>query len=382
MRALKDLLDAKRREMLQLVEQLVNIDSGSYTKQGIDKIGTILKTKFESLDFIVNIVEQKNYGNQLVIQHRDALQPHILVVAHMDTVFPEGTVQKRPFKVIGDRAYGPGVADMKASLVELFYAILCMKQAGKTGYKHIQIILNSDEEIGSPSSASLISENAANKKFALILEPARSDGSLVTARRGCGQFKVDIVGVSAHSGIEPEKGRSAIEELAHKIIALHRLNDLKQGISVNVGIIEGGSAVNTIASHAAAFVDVRISEKKQEVMILKHMKKICAHTYIAGTKTTLSGKMDRPPMEKNEQTTILLEAINQAGQEIGINITDTATGGGSDASFTSELGIATVDGLGPIGGNAHSEDEYLEIPSLTERTLLLATVLQKLSTMN
>ncbi|TKH01169.1 M20 family metallopeptidase [Peribacillus simplex] len=367
--------------MLQLVERLVNIDSGSHTKKGIDEIGSILKTKFESLDFIVNTVEQQNYGNQLVIQHREANQPHILIVAHMDTVFPEGTAQKRPFKVKGNRAYGPGVADMKSSLVELFYAIHCLKQTGQTGYKHIQIILNSDEEIGSPSSASLISEKAANKKFALILEPARTDGSLVTARRGCGQFKVDIMGVAAHSGIEPEKGRSAIEELAHKIIALHRLNDQKKGISVNVGKIEGGSAVNMIASHAAAFVDVRISEKKQESTVLKQLKKICAETYIPGTKTTLSGKMDRSPMEKNEKSNLLLETIRQAGKEIGIEITDTATGGGSDASITSELGIATVDGLGPIGGNAHSEEEYLEIPSLTERTLLLATVLQKLSKM-
>ncbi|XHU85437.1 M20 family metallopeptidase [Peribacillus muralis] len=368
--------------MLQFVEQLVNIDSGSYTKKGIDEIGLILKAKFESLDFIVDIVEQKDYGNQLVIQHREAVEPHILVVAHMDTVFPEGTAQQRPFKVKGNRAFGPGVADMKASLVAIFYAIYCLKQTGQTGYKHVQIILNSDEEIGSPSSSSLITEKAAKKKYALVLEPARTDGSLVTARRGCGQFKVDIVGVAAHSGIEPEKGRSAVEELAHKIIALHQLNDRRSGISVNVGIIEGGSAVNAIASHAAGFVDVRISEKRQEAIILKQLKKICAKTYISGTKTTLTGKMDRSPMEKTEKTNMLLETIRQAGKEIGIDITDTATGGGSDASITAELGIPTVDGLGPIGGKAHSEEEYLEIPSLTERTLLLATVLEKLSKMN
>ncbi|MCK1991660.1 M20 family metallopeptidase [Peribacillus muralis] len=379
---MKDLLNVKQKEMLQFVEQLVNIDSGSYTKKGIDEIGLILKAKFESLDFIVDIVEQKDYGNQLVIQHREAVEPHILVVAHMDTVFPEGTAQQRPFKVKGNRAFGPGVADMKASLVAIFYAIYCLKQTGQTGYKHVQIILNSDEEIGSPSSSSLITEKAAKKKYALVLEPARTDGSLVTARRGCGQFKVDIVGVAAHSGIEPEKGRSAVEELAHKIIALHQLNDRRSGISVNVGIIEGGSAVNAIASHAAGFVDVRISEKRQEAIILKQLKKICAKTYISGTKTTLTGKMDRSPMEKTEKTNMLLETIRQAGKEIGIDITDTATGGGSDASITAELGIPTVDGLGPIGGKAHSEEEYLEIPSLTERTLLLATVLEKLSKMN
>ncbi|MFJ7828935.1 M20 family metallopeptidase [Peribacillus sp. NPDC097284] len=382
MRALKDLLHAKRKEMLQLLEQLVNIDSGSYTKKGIDEIGAILKKKFEDLNFLVTVIKQEKYGDHLAIQHREAMSPHILIVGHMDTVFSEGTAKKRPFKMVGPRAYGPGVIDMKGSLVELLYAIFCMKLTGQTGYKHIQIILNSDEEIGSPSSAALISEKAKDKKFALVLEPARADGSLVTARRGCGQFKVEVVGKSAHSGVEPEKGQSAIEELAHKILALHRLTDHQLGIGVNVGIIEGGVAVNTVAPHASALIDVRISKRNQAQFVFKQMKDICAQTFVAGTKTSLSGKMDRPPMEKTEKTTVLLEIIRQAGEEMGITITDTETGGGSDASFPSELGIATIDGLGPIGGHAHSEDEYLEIESLLERTLLLATLLEKLSRMN
>ena len=382
MRALKDLLHAKRKEMLQLLERLVNIDSGSYTKQGIDEIGAILKAKFEDLGFLVKVMKQQKFGNHLVIQHREVKSPHILIVAHMDTVFPGGTAKKRPFKMEGTRAFGPGVVDMKGSLVQLLYAIFCMKQTGQSGYKHIQIILNSDEEIGSPSSAALISEKAKNKKFALVLEPARPDGSLVTARRGCGQFKLDVVGKAAHSGVEPEKGQSAIEELAHKIIALHRLTDPLQGIGINVGMIEGGSAVNTVAPHASALIDVRFSKKNQEESILTQMKSICTKTFVPGTKTSLSGKMDRPPMEKSEQTISLLEIIRQAGDELGITITDTSTGGGSDASYPSELGVATIDGLGPIGGHAHSEDEYLEIESLFERTLLFATVLQKLSNMH
>ncbi|MGE7601086.1 M20 family metallopeptidase [Peribacillus sp. NPDC097675] len=366
-------------EMLQLLERLVNIDSSSYTKQGIDEIGAILKGKFEELDFLVKKMKQQKFGNHLVIQHRDAKSPHILVIGHMDTVFPEGTARKRPFKMEGTRAYGPGVVDMKGSLVQLLYAILCMKQTGQSGYKHIQIILNSDEEIGSPSSAALILEKAKNMKYALVLEPARPDGSIVTARRGVGQFKVEVVGRAAHSGIEPEKGQSAIEELAHKIIAFHKLTDLHQGIGLNVGIIEGGSAVNTVAPRASALVDVRFSNKDQVEFILKQMKSICAKTFVPGTKTSLSGKVDRPPMEKTEQTIGLLEIIRQSGDEMGLTITDTSTGGGSDASFPSELGVATIDGLGPIGDCAHSDDEYLEIESLFDRTLLLATVLQKLS---
>ena len=377
---MKDLLRAKQKEMLQLLELLVNIDSGSYTKAGIDEVGRILKMKFEEMDFVVETVNQKSYGNHLFIRHREQNEePPILIIGHMDTVFPEGTAQKRPFKIKGTRAYGPGVADMKASLVELVYALQCMKWMGKTGYKRVQVILNSDEEIGSPTSAPLICEKAVNKKYALVLEPARPDGSLVTSRRGSGRYKVVVEGKAAHSGIEPEKGHSAIEELSYKIIALQQLNDYGKGISVNVGIIKGGTAINSVPARAYAMVDVRVSEKKQGAFVVKQLKEICARTHVKGTKTTLSGKLDRPPMEKSLQTGQLFETIRKAGEEIGLQLTDTATGGGSDASFTAQLGIPTVDGLGPVGGKAHSEDEYLEVSSLLERTHLLATVIETLS---
>lgn len=359
---------------------MVNIDSGSNTKIGIDAISTLLKAKFEQIDFIVGVIHEKEYGNHLVMQHRDAKNPEIIIVGHMDTVFPEGTAKKRPFIIEGERAFGPGVIDMKASLVSLLYALTVLKQAGKKGYQNVQIILNSDEEIGSPSSRALIMKHAMNKKFALILEAARPDGSIVTARRGSGQFDIVIEGKSAHAGIEPEKGKSAIEELAHKIIHLQQLTNHKEGIHVNVGIISGGTAVNTIPAVATATIDVRISQMKQIQDIQKEIEKICAMTYVEGTKTKLMGEIDRMPIEKTDRVKSLLEVIVQVGQEIGLTITDTATGGSSDGSFTASAGVATIDGLGPIGGFFHSEDEYLEIPSLVERTLLLAEVIQKLST--
>ncbi len=380
MNILKDLLNAKKQEIFQLLEQLVNIDSGSNTKIGIDAISTLLKAKFEQIDFIVGVIHEKEYGNHLVMQHRDAKNPEIIIVGHMDTVFPEGTAKKRPFIIEGERAFGPGVIDMKASLVSLLYALTVLKQAGKKGYQNVQIILNSDEEIGSPSSRALIMKHAMNKKFALILEAARPDGSIVTARRGSGQFDIVIEGKSAHAGIEPEKGKSAIEELAHKIIHLQQLTNHKEGIHVNVGIISGGTAVNTIPAVATATIDVRISQMKQIQDIQKEIEKICAMTYVEGTKTKLMGEIDRMPIEKTDRVKSLLEVIVQVGQEIGLTITDTATGGSSDGSFTASAGVATIDGLGPIGGFFHSEDEYLEIPSLVERTLLLAEVIQKLST--
>lgn len=372
-------LQNKQGEMLQLIEQLVNIDSGSYFKEGIDKVGSILKEKYEELGFVVEVKEEKDYGNNLVIQHKDAENPKIILVAHMDTVFPKGTVDERPFKIEGTRAFGPGVVDMKSSHVELLYALKALQQAGIKAYENVQIILNSDEEIGSPSSRSLIEENSQGKDYALIMEPARKDGSLVSARRGGGRYTLIVKGKAAHAGIEPQNGRSAIEQLAYKIIQLHGLTDHEKGISVNVGLIEGGSSVNTVSPSAVAHVDIRISEMAQAEILKHKIEEICATTEVSGTQITLEGDITRPPMEKNEQTESLLHVIEEVGKEIGIKVFDTATGGGSDASFTSAKGVATVDGLGPVGGNAHSEDEYLEIPTLTERTLLLAKTIKRLS---
>jgi glutamate carboxypeptidase len=369
----------REQEMLDLIEQLVNIDCGSYLKAGVDKVGTILKAKYEELGCQVEVIEQEELGNHLIIKHKDAIDPEILMVAHMDTVYPEGTVSERPFTIEGDRAYGPGVIDMKASQVSAFYALKALVEMNDDAYKNVEIILNSDEEIGSPTSRAVIEEKSNGKKYALIMEPARKDGSLVSSRRGGGSYTLIIKGKAAHSGIEPEKGRSAIEELAYKIVKLHELNDHENGISVNVGLIEGGASVNTVSPHAVGHVDVRISLPEQAEEMEKRIQEVCATTDVSGTGIELSGNINRLPMVKNEQTEELLHIIQEVGHEIGLEVTDTQTGGGSDASITSALGIATIDGLGPVGGNPHSENEYLEIPTLTERTVLLMKTIQKIS---
>lgn len=377
---MKEFINQKKTEMLELIEHLVNIDSGSYVKKGVDQIGAILTLKFEELGFVVEVNEEQEYGNNLVIRHKNAKEPKIILLAHMDTVFPEGTVAERPFRIEGNRAYGPGVVDMKSSLVELLYAIKALDYSGSNSGENIEIILNGDEEIGSPSSRSLIEERALGKEYALVMEPARKDGSLVMARRGGGRYTLLVEGKAAHSGIEPEKGRSAIEELAYKIIQLHDLTDHEKGMSVNVGLIEGGTAVNTVSDSAVAHVDVRISEMEQGDYLEEKMKEICATTDVPGTNVVLEGEIGRPPMEHNDQTKSLFHIIKDVGEEIGVKISGTSTGGGGDASFTAANGVATVDGLGPVGGNAHSDKEYLEIDTLPERTLLLAMTIDRLST--
>lgn len=376
---MEQFLNSRQTEMLGLLEQLVNTDSGSRNKAGIDKIGSILKEAYVNLGFDVQTVSQEIQGNHLIIRHKDAKDPEILIVAHMDTVFRDGTAAERPFSVKDGRAYGPGVIDMKASLVTLLYAVQAIADSGRPGLDNIEILLTSDEEIGSITSRPMIEAHAEGKKAALIMEPARKDGSLVSARKGGGDYTIHVHGVAAHSGIEPEKGRSATEELAHKIIKLHALTDYNEGITVNVGIIQGGDAVNVVTPEAVGYVDIRTTKLSQAEPLDHKIREICATPDVEGTRITVEGTIDRPPMERTEGTARLIEQIREIGSEIGIDVTDTATGGGGDASYTSAAGIPTIDGMGPVGGNAHREDEYLEIDSFVPRCRLLAETIVSLT---
>lgn len=372
-------LKSKKDEMIALLEVLVNVDSGSMNKVGVDKVGSLLREKYEEMDFLVEEVSEKVQGNHLVLRHENATQPKIMTVSHLDTVFGKGEAAKRPFTIRGSRAYGPGVIDMKGSHIVLLYAIKALRESGINAFENVEILLTSDEEIGSPTSRQLIEARTNGKSYALITEPARQDGSLVSARRGSGEYTVTVTGKAAHAGIQPEAGSSAIEELAQKIMQLHKLTNYETGISVNVGVIEGGTTINTIAASAVGHVDVRIDKIAQGEWLENEIKKICATPHVKGTSIELTGEIERPPMVKNDQTIALLDVIRSVGETLNIDIKDVATGGSSDASFTSAKGIATVDGLGPVGGNAHSEDEYLELDSLVERALLLAKTIQELT---
>jgi len=368
--------------MLKFIEKLVNIDSGSRHKAGIDEIGNILIEEYKKMGFTIEIKENKKNGNNIIVKHKDAVNPEILLIAHMDTVFPVGTAEERPFTIKNGLAFGPGVADMKASQVTLLYAIKYLYEKNNDAFKNVIIVLNGDEEIGSPTSRKLIEDISKTVNYALVMEPARKDGSIVSSRRGGGRYTLNVHGKSAHSGVAPEDGRSAIEELAHKTIKLNHLSDHENGISVSVGIIEGGDAVNMIPDSATAYVDVRIENEEQSLEINNKIESICSVPDVEGTTIDLEGGMNRPPMELDEKNQKLLTLIKEVGNSFGLTVTDTHTGGGSDASFPSHLGVATIDGVGPIGGKLHNEGEYLEIDSLTERCFLLAKTISKLSESN
>ncbi len=381
---LKEHIFSQQQEMLHLLETLVNIDSGSYDKAGVDQVGSILTELYQTIGYKTDIHPNETLGNNYYLTPVEAhYKPQILIVAHLDTVFPKGTVSERPFSIEGDRAYGPGVIDMKASHVLTYFALKNLIATGaKESAYNVAILLNCDEEIGSHSSRSLIEAYAKEAQYALVMEPARANGAIVSSRRGVGTYKLSIKGKASHSGIAPTEGISAIEELAEKIQALHALNDHKAGLSINVGLISGGSSVNTIAPYASAEIDVRISTEAQGIAIDQTIRKLCSTPYLPGIELKLEGGINRPPMEKSAESAQIITLIKEEGNKLGLTIDDIATGGGSDASFTASMGIPTVDGLGPVGGGQHSAQEYLEIHTLPERTLLFANIVKRLTQLN
>ena len=374
-----EFIKQSEKQMLELIEKIVNIDSGSYDKEGIDQVGNVLIEQYEKLGFTVERHENKNHGDNLVLQHKEAKDPKVLILAHMDTVFPKGTAEERPFSIKDGRAYGPGVVDMQSSLVSVIYAIKGLQEENNDAYKNVQIVLNSDEEIGSPTSRELIEQLSEGKQYALVMESGRANGAIVSARRGGGGYTLTVKGKAAHSGVAPEDGISAVEELAHKIIKLEQLNDHENGIAINVGIINGGAATNMIPDYAKAEIDVRITREDQGPVIDQKIKDICATSDVPGTELTLEGGINRPPLELNDRNKELLQIVKEVGSSIGVTIEDVHTGGGSDASFPSALGVATIDGLGPVGGELHNENEYMVIETLTERCNLLAHLIAELS---
>lgn len=365
-------------EMLNLLKQVVNIESGSYDKEGVDNHAAFWCERYQSMGFEVEVIPNEKLGNNYRIYY-PSTTPEILILLHLDTVFSKGTVAERPFSIEGDRAYGPGVIDMKGSHVMVHQVIKQLYATQDERYKKIEVLLNCDEEIGSISSRTVIEQCAKGKRYALVMEPARANGAIVSARRGVGTYVLTIQGKASHSGIAPEAGISAIQELAYKIQSLHALSQHDKGLSVNVGLISGGTSVNTVAPNARAEIDVRISSEQQGVEIDKKVREVCSQPVLEGIQLSLTGGINRPPMAKTVESAELIDIIKQEANKLAITLEDVSTGGGSDASFTAGVGTPTVDGLGPIGGYQHSDKEYLEIPSLTERAQLFFNVLTRIT---
>ncbi len=365
-------IEGKEQEMINSLEEMVNIDSGSYDKKGVERIASIMAKRLKAIGFDVQVLYQENLGPHVVARKKGNGGKKIFLVGHMDTVFEEGTAKKRPFRIEGSRAYGPGVADMKAGLITMVYALESLEKESWDQFGEICVIANSDEEIGSPTSEELIEKEGKEADMAFVLEPGRADGSIVSARKGVGSFDMVISGKAAHAGVEPEKGASAIEELAHKILALHDLTDLQTGTTVNVGVIKGGTRSNVVAESAYAKVDLRVPTKQEEGRMQKAIENIAQKAHVSGTNTRVIGGLSRPPMTKEENTKELVETVMDAARQAGFDVKDTTTGGGSDGNFIAALGTPVADAMGPVGGLGHSDQEYLQWDTMVPRCKMLA----------
>ena len=369
------------------LKTLVNIDSGTYTRAGINQIVTYLQTRFHDFGFDTSVEEQQEYGNHLVATHKGNAPngPRILIIGHTDTVFPAGDATRRPF-TLSERegtniATGPGILDMKAGLLMGMYALHLLIQAGEANYQSVTYICNSDEEVGSPSSRNLIEKIATQSDAVLVLEPGRQLNKVVSSRRGIGHYRVEVHGISAHAGVNPQSGRNAILELAYQVIDLQALNGTIPGVSLNVGIIKGGERTNIVPDYAYCDIDVRVSDQEGIQAIEQAIRNVTKKTVLDGTTVTLSGGIFSMPFEKAAGSARLVELARQAAEEVGIiKLEDVTSGGASDANTTAAMGIPTIDGLGAGGGHAHNPAEYIELDYLPTRIALITSLLEHICT--
>jgi glutamate carboxypeptidase len=302
--------------------------------------------------------------------------PPVLLLCHYDTVWPAGTLASWPFRVDGDRATGPGVFDMKAGLVQAIWALRALDAAG-LARPPVRLLLNGDEELGSPFSRPVIEAEARRASVALVFE-ASADGALKTERKGVGVFSVEITGVEAHAGLDPEKGVSAVEELAHAVLALHRLTDLAAGTSVNVGTVTGGTRANVIAGSARAVVDVRVRTSQEAARIDAALAGLRPRNSRATLRVT--GGWNRPVMERSPATARLFAMARDLAAQMGVELRECSVGGASDGNFAAAAGIPVLDGFGAVGDGAHSRREHISIEGMVERTALAAALIHALAT--
>ena len=385
--ALRAAVEARFGDFLRDLERLVNVDCGSYTKAGVDEVGAWTEDRLAGLGARVERREDSALGDTVVgtLEGRPG-GPSVLLIGHLDTVFEPGTAAARPFAIRGERAYGPGVSDMKSGLLGGLYALEALRDVGPLGGSpsewlpvgRVVFVANPDEEIGSPVSGPIIRELAAGADAALVLEGARANGDIVSARKGVSDIRLALRGRAAHAGIEPEKGRSAVLEAAHKVIALHGLNGRWPGVTVNAGVLQGGTRPNIVPEEASIVVDVRAVRRADQEAAEAAIGALAGMSTVPDVATTLEVVARHWPMEKQPAAARLVDlAVGLAG-ELGFELRDAATGGASDANTTSGMGVPTLDGLGPVGGEDHAPGEYIEVASIVPRTTLVAGLLASL----
>ncbi|HET6380458.1 MAG TPA: M20 family metallopeptidase [candidate division Zixibacteria bacterium] len=362
------------------LEQLVGIDSGSYSPVGVNRVADVVEGLLRELGADVERIGGATLADgsplgDLVIGRLAGEGPRLLLIGHMDTVFDDGTAVERPFTVRGGRALGPGTSDMKGGLLAGLHALGALRDIGAR--PTVTFVANPDEEIGSPFSTPHIRRLAREHDAAFVLESARANGDIVSARKGVADLHVTLRGRAAHAGVEPEKGRSAILAAAAQVVALHDLNGRWPGVTVNVGVIRGGTRPNVVPAECLLKVDVRGITADEFAAATAEVERIATSPAVPDVTAEVQRVAHHPPMERSPAGARLAGLARAIAADIGIALKDTTTGGASDGNTTASEGLPTLDGLGPIGGDDHSADEWLDLESVVPRTTLLAELIHR-----
>ena len=362
--------------MTALLRKLVEHESGTYDKADVDRLGSFLREQLADLDFETELLPQEQLGNHVIGRRPSRNGKQILLVGHFDTVFSHGTLAERPWRVENGLAYGPGVYDMKGGIAILLTALDALRATGSPFWSEtgITVFFNSDEEILSPTSAGPIDEIARQSQTVCILEPARPGGEYTFVRKGAGKFFMRITGRAAHARGQPELGRSAALELAHKTIALHALNNPETGTTVNVGVMKAGERSNIICPDAYAEIDLRALDSEEMESAIEAMRQIAAQSTVPDTTTEFWGEPYFPPLARKTVNERLFALMREAAAEAGFAADHIVSGGGSDGNHTGQL-APTIDGMGIRGNGAHTDREFAVLASLPERATALALFL-------
>jgi glutamate carboxypeptidase len=370
---------AKRQDaLLASLEQIVRLESPSTDKSAIDKLVQHLRTECEKLGASIESRDQTEWGDLTIASWpgSGSNSGQILVMTHIDTVWPVGTIERLPWSVEGDIARGPGIFDMKASVAMMLEAMRSIQERN-VEHRPIKWLINTEEEMGSPASRPVIEELARESELVLCLEPpVPPHGALKTARKGVGMFTLKVTGKASHAGADPKAGVSAIQELANQIQYLHSLTDHDLGTTVNVGVVSGGTRRNVVAAEADALIDLRVVTMDEAERTVEAIRGCRAS--LPGATVTVEGDLNRPPMERTEAIAAAFQRAHAIGEKLGLDLQEASTGGASDGNFTAAVGATTIDGLGCTGNGGHADTEHIKVSGLVERTALLTALLSEL----
>ena len=371
-------LASQESAMVDLLAQIVNVDSGSGHEAGVKQVAALLRARLEAAGVTVQTLPQPGWGDCLLARipgANPAATGHLQLMGHMDTVFPLGTAAERPWRVEDGKAFGPGVADMKSGLVMNVFVAEALARFGGNA-SPVQLFFSCDEEVGSPACRTVIREVSQGARAVLNAEPGRISGNVVTERKGSYRIDFEVHGVAAHAGINPAQGASAIDALARKILALHALTDSQPGLTLNVGFVQGGMASNVVAPLARAHLDLRYTAENDLDAILEKIRAIVEEESLPRTSGRIVAQTGTLPMAKTPAD--LLRAYQHSAAQVGFAVEGEFTGGAADSGITSSMGIPSLCALGPVGGYAHSEREFCDLSTFVPRAQALALTLMAL----